>query len=208
MCGFIVNDKTDILTNNQILVMSKIIAIDFELANHHYLSACAVGVVVLVEGVIVFEKGFLIKPPTQHSVFIPEFIAIHKIQPDDVKNALSFDQVYEKIKFYLNDATLIAHNAQFDMSILRELARYYQIPLPNLNYACTVFLSRKLFVSLSNHKLNTVADHLQIDLNHHHAHSDAKACMHIVAYGMSMYNVESVETLCLKANVKIKRLFD
>jgi DNA polymerase-3 subunit epsilon len=188
--------------------MSKIVAIDFELANHHYLSACALGIVVLDEGVIVFEEGFLIKPPTQHNVFIPEFIAIHKIQPEDVEYALSFDQVYEKIKFHLNDATLIAHNAPFDMSILRELSRYYQCPLPNLNYACTVLLSRKLFSSLSNHKLNTVASYLQIDLDHHQAHSDAKACMHIAAYGMSMYQVESVETLCLKMNVKIKRLFD
>lgn len=188
--------------------MKKIVAIDFELANHHYLSACAIGIVVLEEGVIVFEQGFLIKPPTQHGMFIPEFIAIHHIQPMDVKNALSFDKVYQKIHSYFDEASLIAHNAPFDMGILKALSAYYGCSLPNLEYACTVQLSRRLFTSLANHKLNTVADHMQIELDHHQAHSDAKACMHIVAYGMSMLRVESIEKLCLKANVKIKRLFD
>lgn len=197
-----------IIPTYQKLIMNKIVAIDFELANHHYLSACALGIVVFEDGVITFERGYLIKPPTQHSVFIPEFISIHNIQPDDVKHALSFDQVFKKIEPYLIDSSLIAHNAPFDMGILKQLSTYYNCVLPNLNYTCTVLLSRKLFPMLYNHKLNTVADYLQIDLDHHQAHSDAKACMHIVAYGMSMMQVESIENLCLKANVRIKRLYD
>lgn len=188
--------------------MNKIVAIDFELANHHYLSACALGIVVLEDGVITFERGYLIKPPTQHREFIPEFIRIHKIEPKDVLNALSFDQVFERIRPFLVDASLIAHNAPFDIGILKQLSSYYSCALLNLDYVCTVRLSRKLFPMLYNHKLNTVAEFLQIDLDHHQAHSDAKACMHIVAYGMSLFEVESIENLCLKANVKIKRLFD
>lgn len=188
--------------------MNRIIAIDFELANFHYLSACALGIVVLSDGVIEFEGGFLIKPPPQHQNFIPEFIAIHNIQPEDVISALSFEQVFRLIEPYFENASLLAHNATFDMGILKQLADYYDLQLPNLPYTCTVLLSRKLLPSLINHKLNTVAEHLRIDLDHHQAHSDAKACLHIAAYGMSMFKVESLESLCLKVNVKIKRLFD
>lgn len=188
--------------------MKRIVAIDFELANRHYLSACALGIVVFEEGVLVYEQGFLIKPPKQYNTFIPEFIAIHNIQPNDVLSAMPFNALYQLLQPYFNDATLVAHNAPFDMQILKQLLLYYNIEIPSVSYTCTVLLSRKLFSNLANHKLNTVANHLKISLDHHQAHSDAKACMHIVLYGLAKYRVESIESLCLQVNVKIKGLMN
>lgn len=186
--------------------MTKIVAIDFELANRNYLSACALGVVVYQDGEIIFEKGYLIKPIEGFDYFLKDFIDIHHIQPSDVSNALTFDQVFERIKDYFNDAIIIAHNADFDVEILRQLMVHYNLLLPPVQYACTVRLSRKLFPYLINHKLNTVAEALNIPLNHHQAHSDAKACMHILLYGLAIGEVESIEDLCLKTNVRLKQL--
>ena len=77
--------------------MNKIVAIDFELANRNYLSACALGVVVYQDGEIIFEKGYLIKPVLEFNYFIQEFIDIHHIQPMDVENALMFNQIFVKL---------------------------------------------------------------------------------------------------------------
>ncbi len=188
--------------------MGKIVALDFELANRDYLSACALGVVVYEDGEIIFEKGYLIKPVQGFDVFIEEFINIHHILPHDVKNAFSFDQIFERIHVYFQNAVLIAHNAEFDMGILKRLLVYYNIRHFPIQYACTVQLSRKLFIHLKNHKLNTVAEAMNVSLNHHQAHSDAKACMHIALYGLAKTRVDSIENLCLKTNVKLKKMLD
>lgn len=186
--------------------MSKIVALDFELANRDYLSACALGVVVYENGEIIFEKGYLIKPVQGFDVFIDEFINIHHIQPHDVKYALTFDQIFDRINVHLQNAVLIAHNAEFDIGILKRLLAYYNIRPFSVQYACTVQLSRKLFIGLKNHKLNTVAEAMNVSLDHHQAHSDAKACMHIALFGLAKTKVETIESLCLITNVSIKNI--
>jgi DNA polymerase III subunit epsilon len=186
--------------------MSKFVAIDFELANRNFLSACAIGIVVVEDGVITFEKGYLIKPPLDYDYFIDEFIAIHQIQPQDVVHAMDFSQIYLMIYPYLDDATLIAHNAEFDIGILRELAQYYRLKLPNSYYVCTVRLARRLIKDLSNYKLNTVARYLNVALDHHQAHSDAKACCQIALYGLATNGVEDILALCLKINVRYRKI--
>lgn len=186
--------------------MSKFVAIDFELANRNFLSACAIGIVVVEDGVITFEKGYLMKPPLEHNYFIDEFIAIHQIQPQDVMNAMEFNQIYLKIYPYLEDATLVAHNAEFDIGILRELTEYYNLQLPSSHYVCTVRLARRLIRGLSNYKLNTVARYLNVALDHHQAHSDAKACCQIALYGLATHGVEDLLDLCLKINVRYGKI--
>ncbi len=186
--------------------MAKIVAIDFELANRHFLSACALGIVVLDDGVITFEKGYLIKPPIEHGDFLDEFVMIHHIQAQDVVHAMSFDMLFDKIRHHFDDAIIIAHNAEFDISILRELLMYHDIQLNPVKYACTVELARRTIRGLSNYKLNTVAGFLGVDLDHHQAHSDAKACCQIALYGLAKFRLEDLEELCRLVHVRIKTL--
>lgn len=186
--------------------MSKIVAIDFELANRDFLSACAIGIVVYEDGIITFEKGYLIKPPDHVGYFIQEFIDIHNIRPEDVEHALSFNVLFDTLFHHMDNAVLVAHNAAFDMAILRALLVFYNIALSHLRYICTVSLSRVLFKGLPNHKLNTVAQYLNIPLDHHQAHSDAKACMYIVLEGLALTQSDDIEKLSLKTNVRVKRL--
>ncbi|MDF3024853.1 MAG: polymerase epsilon subunit-like 3-5 exonuclease, partial [Alphaproteobacteria bacterium] len=47
------------------------------------------------------------------------------------------------------------------------------------DWVCTVNVARSKWPELANHKLNTVSKHLNIELNHHDAASDAHACANI-----------------------------
>lgn len=154
-------------------------AIDFETANNARTSACSIGLVKVENGKIVGECSHLIKP--QPNYFISRFIDIHHITPEMVKDAPMFGELWPDIREWIEDSeALIAHNAPFDMGVLRacleqEMIRSYLPP-----HFCTVRLSRQHLPFLVNHKLNTVCDHFGIELNHHEALSDARGCAKIV----------------------------
>lgn len=156
-------------------------AVDFETANYKRTSACSIGLVKVENGVIVAEKSFLIKP--QPNYFIPQFIDIHHITQSMVKDAPLFGELWPDIREMIEDAELlVAHNAAFDISVLRaclemEMIRAYLPP-----HLCTVKLSKQQLPYLYNHKLNTVCDHFNIELDHHEALSDARGCAQIVLH--------------------------
>ncbi|WP_240904141.1 exonuclease domain-containing protein [Bacillus sp. N1-1] len=84
----------------------------------------------------------------------------------------------EEIRELVEGKFLIAHNAQFDMSVLRAVLDQYDLPYPMLAYNCTVNLSKKTW-ALPKYKLNVVSDYLGIQLDHHHALDDARASAQI-----------------------------
>jgi DNA polymerase-3 subunit epsilon len=60
---------------------------------------------------------------------------------------------------FIKDSVLVAHNAWFDIGFLRREFERLQIPLNN-QWICTMEMSRKRFPELSNHKLQTVYQHM------------------------------------------------
>ena len=154
-------------------------AIDFETANAKRTSACSIGLVKVENGVIVAEKSFLIKP--QPNFFYASFIDIHHITQAMVKDAPLFGELWPDIREMIEDTELlVAHNASFDMSVLRaclelEMIRSYLPP-----HLCTVRLSKQHLPFLYNHKLNTVCEYFDIELDHHEALSDARGCANIL----------------------------
>lgn len=182
------------------------VAIDFETANSNPLSACAVGLVVFDDGEIIFEYESLIKPPQEHSNFFEFNVGIHNIHSNDVVDAPKWNEIYPLFKDYLSDAIIVAHNVNFDLRILKALNAYYRLNLPRANYFCSVDLSRLMLPYLSNHKLNTVSDFLNIDLDHHNAKSDAIACAMIVYKCMYMSNTTKIIDLLQNVNLNIRQL--
>ena len=51
---------------------------------------------------------------------------------------------------------------------------------PKFSYADTVKIARRVWPELENHKLNTIADHLNVRFKHHDALEDAKMCAAIL----------------------------
>ena len=70
-------------------------AIDFETANGYKNSACSVGIVRFVDGVEKDSVYSLIKPAKMY--FRPDFIDIHHISYDDVRNKPQFPEVWQTV---------------------------------------------------------------------------------------------------------------
>ncbi|QAA34540.1 exonuclease domain-containing protein [Clostridium manihotivorum] len=154
------------------------IAIDFETANEKRNSPCSIGIVVVKDGQLVERIHHLIRPMEMR--FMPINIGIHGIRPAMVEKEPEFDVVWEKIKHHFNGNLVIAHNASFDISVLRKTAELYDIELPTFQYICTMKLAKSFYKGIENAKLNTVNDFLGYEFKHHDALYDALACSNIL----------------------------
>lgn len=148
-------------------------AIDFETANRQSHSACSVALTIVRDNEIVDEFYSLIQPETWFDQFNTK---IHGIRESDVSDAPKFPEVWESMQqYFTEDQLVVAHNMPFDKRILLGTLSHYGMRSPKFKTLCTVQSSRSLLRLLPNHKLNTVAAHYGIPLNHHHALDDARA---------------------------------
>ncbi|MBI9012706.1 MAG: 3'-5' exoribonuclease [Clostridiales bacterium] len=183
----------------------KYTVIDFETANSKRSSACALGIVVVENGRITEEMAYLIKPSDMY--FEGMNIGIHGIYPEDVINEPTFDILYEQVfKKYLENQLVVAHNASFDMSVLRACLNEYDIPFPSLDYLCTVKIAQKLWPDLPKHSLDVVSGFLSFKFRHHDAFDDARACANIMITGCFEQNKSPYE-LAQLLNIKVGKLF-
>ncbi len=152
------------------------LALDFETANYYRDSACSVGLVRVEKGQIVEEAVHLIRPPYREFMFT----SIHGIAWKHVESAPVFKEVWKKMAPFFEGVEFVAaHNASFDLSVLRACCARAEIPLPSQPFTCTVKLARSRW-NLYPTKLPDVARHLGLELEHHEALSDARACARIV----------------------------
>lgn len=151
-------------------------AIDFETATFQGYSACAVGIVTVEQDVITDEYYTLIQPPRNYYSY--NNIKVHGIKPEDTQHKGTFDEHYMEIYKRLLHRKVVAHNESFDRSVLKQSILYYELSSQGLmlhkNWECTVKLSRSL--GYSPNKLSDCCSRFNIDLKHHEALSDARAC--------------------------------
>lgn len=156
--------------------MARYAAIDFETANRNPNSACSIGVVLVEDDVMVDSFYRLIRPPERHF----EFTWVHGLTFRDVEQAPVFDVVWQDIMERMGTVDfLVAHNASFDAKVLRTCCELYACPFPEYPFLCSVKLSRKAF-DIRKANLKVMCEMLDIQLNHHHAESDAQACARIM----------------------------
>ena len=113
---------------------------------------------------------------------IPRFVAsLTGISNEMVKRAPVFAEVAPKWLDFVSDSVLVAHNAPFDTSFLNhEISRVYPGHRMVNPHLCTVRLSRRALPDLSNHRLDTIAEHFSIPItSRHRAGSDALATAEI-----------------------------
>lgn len=167
------------------------VAIDFETANHDRTSACAVGLAVVRNYKIQETFSSFIRPL---GGFDNKFVKIHGITEEKVKHSPIFQEIYPEILKIIGDKLLVAHNASFDMTLIKETLLQQNQPIPNLNYFCTLDLSRSLLPGLPNHNLGTLSRLFGIDLQHHDATSDAYACASIAIHLIRMLTAEQLDS--------------
>ncbi|MCR4952921.1 MAG: 3'-5' exonuclease [Treponema sp.] len=167
-------------------------AIDFETANSYQNSACSVGIVRFVDGIEKDSVYSLIKPAKMY--FCPDFVDIHGISYGDVRDKPQFPEVWQTIvEPFLstsqeNQINFVAHNAQFDMGVIRGCCNYYGMPVPDANYACTLKIARKVWNELYSHKLTFLAEQFGIVYDAHNALDDARTCGKIFAMAAEKMN--------------------
>lgn len=164
----------DVHSHGQTEPSKRYIAFDVETPNHANDRMSAIGITVVENGGIVNEFSTLVNPECRFDYFN---IQLTGITPEMAASAPTFPELWPKIEPLLSSGLLIAHNAVFDMSVLSKCLRDYGIHWKaNADYACTFQMGRRCYPGLPNHKLNTLCDYLGIELDHHQAGSDSRAC--------------------------------
>ena len=182
-------------------------AIDFETANRSPASPCSVGMVKVREGEIVDSLSMLFKPPFPNNFFNQANIAVHGITPEMVVDSPAWEEALIELLLFIESDTLIAHNAGFDIGVLRSSAEAVSFDLPNYNYGCSLRMSRKTY-NLDSYRLNSVAYAIgHEEFNHHDALADSDACARIVLHMAQRHEVDDLEQLMLKTSERLKTVF-
>lgn len=181
-------------------------AIDFETANSSSASACAVGLARVRDGQVVETAGWLIKPPPGHDRFFDVNTRIHGIREEDVADAKSWsDQLGDLLAFVGTDV-LVAHNAGFDMNVLRQACGATGDVCPPYRYVCSLQLARRVY-DLDSYRLPSVAAVAGfMDFTHHDAAADALACAHIMIDAAARTGAYDMTSLAHAAHVRISQL--
>lgn len=175
------------------------VAIDFETANETRVSACAIGLAWIDEGRVTEVEERLIRPPEPR--FSSFNTAIHGIRARDVENAPTFAEMWAGVVDRMAGRLVVAHNASFDMSVLRRSLELIGRDPPECRFLCTVALARRVWPDLPRHKLNDVSDFLGLKLDHHRAGSDAAACAEILLATMRATASANADDLSGKTGV-------
>ena len=153
------------------------IVFDVETPNRFNSRICAIGISVVEDRRIVGDWYSLIDPEAPFDRFNTMLTGISE---ETVFDAPSFPEAWEQIEPLMSSGILAAHNAAFDMGVLRKCLAGYEIEWkPSVTGLCTVSMGRKLLPGAS-HRLNDLCDRFGICLDHHRADSDSRACAEIL----------------------------
>ena len=173
--------------------MTPFAAIDFETANYDAASACSLGIVAADADGSATEWHRLIRPPAMR--FLPAFVAIHGIRPEDVEDKPEFPALWPEIASLLRGRIVFAHNAQFDMGVLGATLDRYDLREEPFRFGCTARLARHVWAGLPRHKLDVVAAALGFSFRHHDALEDARACAFIVRKALERSGTDDIEAM-------------
>ncbi|MGO4187082.1 exonuclease domain-containing protein [Pseudarthrobacter sp. TAF60_1] len=180
-------------------------AIDFETANGFRGSPCAVGLTKVRGGRVVDEASWLMRPPANHDHFEYHNVRIHGIRSEDVAGLPRFGELFPEIGAFIGGDILAAHNAAFDLGVIRSGLEVSGLAGPAYEYVCTVMLSRRCYSLVSN-SLPFAAEEAGVPLvNHHDAAEDARACAGILIDIAARNNANSIAELYLSLGLELPR---
>lgn len=180
-------------------------AIDFETALRYY--PCSIGIALVENNQLVEVTNRLIKPVC-YPYFERYAQSIHHIHKEDVENEPLFKSIYNDILPKLQNKIIVAHNAAFDINVLRFIMRYYNFNPEELNahYLCTYLLSRKVWPDNGKFSLDYLSNQHNIQLNHHHSDSDAQACALLLLKEAETLGCTDFEQIKYSTGIRLQRV--
>ncbi|MEZ4788520.1 MAG: exonuclease domain-containing protein [Flavobacteriales bacterium] len=163
-------------------------AIDFETANEKRHSLCAIGVVQVRNGVITNTWKQLVRPAELRFSNINR--SVHRIPDADLTSAPPFAEVWETFLPMIENRIVVAHNADFDLNVLKQTLEYHGFDDPVQRSLCTMKLSRLAFPELEHHGLSDLCNHLQWEFVHHDCAEDARVAAQLAMHAIPLLGLE------------------
>ena len=182
------------------------VAIDFETANSKRTSACSLGIILVKNSQIVERRSWLIYPqPFEFNYFN---VLVNGMSEKQLQDKPRFCDCWEEIQPYLENQTIVAHNASFDISVLLNTLNYYDICYPRSKYLCSYKASRMVFSNLLNYSLDTIANSIGISFKHHDALEDAEATAKILIHMINSTGCTCVDDFAKHIDLKFGTISD
>lgn len=163
-----------------------------------------VGVIKVNNHKIIDSYEALINPGVRISSTIT---SITGITNNMLRDQPDHKRIIPKLKAFVGNEPIVAHNASFDARFFRaELQR--QGLSANNEFLCSLLLSRRIFQSLSSHKLSSLCAHLgHTNRASHRALGDAEATFKVLQNILDQIKVKSGKRdLSLEFLTKLSRV--
>ncbi|MFA7287859.1 MAG: exonuclease domain-containing protein [Melioribacteraceae bacterium] len=191
---------------------SEFCVLDFETTGLSAINcrAIEIGIVKIKNGKIKDKFSSLINPGCR----IPYFITnLTGISDDDVEGAPTFDMLIPEIDKLLHNSIVVAHNAPFDMSFLKEEYKRSSEEVPENPSICTVRLAKKLVPEIKPKSLGNLTRTMKILHKSTHralgdAHATAKLFLKFIDKYCEIYDSGSVKNLFDYQFPDSKRIID
>lgn len=147
------------------------VSVDFETLTPELTSACAIGLVKVVKGVIVQKFFSLIKPIPDDRIERNSFV--HGITDEMLVDAPTYKELWPKIETLFDSHNIVCHNSGTDINIIVRLNEYYGLKIGDVHIIDTM--------KITGMSLTKACEIAKIDMEcHHDALSDATACAELI----------------------------
>ncbi len=178
------------------------LALDFETATPQPDSPCELGIAVVRGGAVREVRNWLVKP-RYWPYFSPWNVAVHGIRPNDVADAPRWEQIWDEVAELLHGSTVVAHNASFDMGVLRSTLASHGLPHPTFQYFCSVTMAKRVWPGFPKNDLKSLCVRHGIPLVHHRAGNDAEATAELVIRAAEQRQAQDVSQFLLAERIKV-----
>lgn len=159
---------------------------DLETADEVNSYICSIGLAMVINGQVQKTTYSLINPNCD---FCERNTKIHGITKGMVADAPTFSEFWSKVGIIFEKAIIVAHNAHFDLSVIKKELVRNNIQIDNITYVDTLQVARKC-LNLEHYGLSDVCKALNINLeNHHCALDDCVATANMLIKLLDKYDI-------------------
>ncbi|MBM7460579.1 exonuclease domain-containing protein [Rhodococcus coprophilus] len=181
-------------------------AFDVETANADRGSICAIGVVVVRDGILDGTYSWECRPPAAVDYFSAFNTSVHGITGDSVAGAPRFGDVWPQVLEVIGEFPLVSHNAAFDTGAVRKACDHSGLPWPVIRFGCTMVWARR-HLDLVSYRLPMVSAALGVELvTHHDAAADAAAAAGIALELAARTGSGTIDALAEAMETRIGRI--